>query len=329
MTTAPLLDPTPSRSAWLQLRDRLLASQHVIIGTHLNPDGDALGSALAFSMWLDGLGVSNEVLCQHDAPRNLRFLPGVERIRRSPDRAPDFGVVLDLDAVDRLGITLPSFETIPFGLIDHHVPHDRPGELRIVDTGSAATALILTEMMLDAGEEITPDMATCLYTGIVTDTGSFRFRNTSPAALSGAARLLELGADYVSVSENVFQSRQLSSARLLGRMLEEMKFDCDGRLAWGVISQADFAWAEARDEDTEGFVNELLSIDTVKIAALLRETKPGFVRCSIRSRSDIDVAEAVRIFGGGGHRNAAGCNFELPVQEAEAQLIDRLRSCLA
>lgn len=319
------VDPATFRA----LKERLLGAKRVLIGTHLNPDGDALGSALGFSLWLDGLGVSNEVLDHHEAPRNLRFLPGIDRIRKEPTETADFGVVLDLDATHRLGSTQPYFDAIPFALIDHHIPHESPGEIRIVHTDAAATALIVATMLADNGEEITPEMATCLYTGIVTDTGSFRFRNTSPEALATAAMLLERGADFVTVSEHVFQSRRLASARLLGCLLESMSIEENGRLAWGSISQRNFTEAEASDDDTEGFVNELLAIDTVQVAALLRETKPGVVRCSIRSRGTVDVAEAVRVFGGGGHRNAAGCNFDLPLPEAEARLVDCLRQTLS
>lgn len=315
--------------AFRALKERLLQAKRVLVGTHLNPDGDALGSALGFSLWLDALGVPNEVLNHHDSPRNLRFLPGVDRVRREPSAPADFGVVLDLDATHRLGSTQPFFDTLPFALIDHHIPHESPGEIRIVHTDAAATALIVARMLEEAGETITPDMATCFYTGIVTDTGSFRFRNTSAEALSTAAILLERGADFVTVSEHVFQSRRLASARLLGGLLETMTLEKDERLAWGSVSQADFATADANDDDTEGFVNELLSIDTVQIAALLRETKPDVVRCSIRSRGTVDVAEAVRVFGGGGHRNAAGCNFDLPLAEAEQLLVGRLRETLS
>ncbi len=316
-------------ATFAELKARALAARGVLVGTHLNPDGDALGSALAFSLWLDGLGVPNEVLCHNEAPRNLRFLPKVESVREAPTIEADFGVVLDLDALDRLGSTAPYFEAVGFALIDHHIPHNAPGELRIVHTDAAATALLVARLLMDSGETITPEMATCLYTGIVTDTGSFRFRNTSPEALATAATLLERGADFVTVSENVFQSRRLASARLLGRTLAGMRLDRNDRLAWGKIAAGDFASSGATDDDTEGFVNELLSIDTVQIAALLREIRPGTVRVSARSRGDLDVAEALRAFGGGGHRNAAGCTFETSLPEAETLLVARLREALA
>ncbi len=312
-------------------RKELEDASTVLIGTHLNPDGDALGCALAFSLYLDQLGIENEVVCHHLPPKNLRFLPGADRLRQQPKlEKHDLGVMLDLDAIDRLGNTAPYFAGCSrIAVIDHHVPHEAPGDLRIIDTAAPATAVILTRLLNELGANITPDMATCLITGIVTDTGSFRFRNTTAESLSLSAALLERGGDLTRVSEEIFQTKPLSSARLLGHMLETMRMECNDQIAWGALTIEDFEHAHARDEDTEGFVNELLFIDSVQIAAILREPKPGKIRCSLRSRNNYDVAAVARIFGGGGHKNAAGCTFDGPLEEAEALLVERLKDCLA
>jgi bifunctional oligoribonuclease and PAP phosphatase NrnA len=310
-------------------RQEIDSATSIRIGTHLNPDGDALGSAVGLAMYLESLGKTVEVLCHHPAPRNLRWLPNVERVLQEPTHEADLGIIVDLDSLERLGNTAPFFENVSrLVVIDHHVPHQAPGDIRIVETSAAATALILAHLVEQLGGQITKDIATLFYTGIATDTGSFRFRNTSPDALATAAILLERGADLEMVSQQVFQSKQLSSARLLGHALETMKLDMDERLAWTCLSYRDFEWAKATDEDTEGFVNELLSIETVQIAALLREPKPGKIRCSIRSRAAFDVAAVAREFGGGGHRNAAGCTFETTLTDAEDQLVEVMRRCL-
>lgn len=313
------------------LRAELKNASSVLIGTHLNPDGDALGSALAFSLVLDGLGIENEVLCQHGPPDNLQFLPGIGRVRQRPrlDKH-DLCVVLDLDSTERLGQVEQFFATCQrLVVIDHHVPHEAPGDLRIVDSAAPATAAILAELFIEMGLEITPDVATCLLTGIVTDTGSFRFRNTNAQALILAAKLLEAGGDIVLVSEEVFQRKRLAAMRLLGHMLDGMKIECEERLAYGMISADDFERCGATDEDTEGFANELLSVRTVQIAAVAREFRPGRVRVSLRSRGLFDVAQVAREFGGGGHKNAAGCVFDGSPEDAMAQLLPRLVACLA
>ena len=196
----------------------------MLIGTHLNPDGDALGSALAMSHYLTSLEIPNEIICHHAAPRNLHFLPGVDLVHQVPQlEFHDLGIILDLDTLERLGDTAPFFEKLPrLVVIDHHVPHEAPGDLRIVDTSAPATALILTRLLRDLGATFSSEIATCLLTGIVTDTGSFKFRNTTPEALSLSATLLEHGADLNQISEEVFQTKPLASARLLGHTLETM-----------------------------------------------------------------------------------------------------------
>jgi phosphoesterase RecJ-like protein len=306
------------------------SAESVLIGTHLNPDGDALGSALAVSHYLDGLGIANDVVCHHMPPRNLRYLPGVSRIRQTPrEERYDVGIVVDLDSLERLGSTEPYFSRCDRTIfVDHHVPHNAPGDIRIVDTTAPATAVILTRLFHTLEVEITPDIATCLITGIVTDTGSFRFRNTTPESLSLAASLLEKGGNINLVSEQVFQSKPISSARLLGFTLERMSLTADDRICWSVLTIDDFEQHHAADEDTEGFVNELLSIETVQISAIFREPKRGKIRCSLRSRGVYDVAAVARMFGGGGHRNAAGCTFEGQVDEVVDQVVAELKRCL-
>jgi phosphoesterase RecJ-like protein len=305
-------------------------SSSVLIGSHLNPDGDALGSSLAMSHYLTGMGIQNEVVNHHPAPRNLQFLPGINKVRQAPvGEKFELGIVLDLDSLDRLGNAEPYFAMCDrLIVIDHHVPHEAPGDLRIVDTSSPATAILVARLFEALGVEMTPAIATCLFTGIVTDTGSFRFRNTTPEALQVGARLLEQGADLNLVSEEVFQSKTVASARLLGLALETMHMESHDRIAWAAIYNHDFMRFEAKDEDTEGFVNELLSIESVQIAVLAREPKIGKIRVSLRSRGDLDVAAVAREFGGGGHKNAAGCTFETDMETAVSQLIHGLNVCL-
>ena len=302
----------------------------MLIGSHLNPDGDAMGSALAVSHFLDGLGIENEVLCHHAPPKNLEFLPGIKRVRQVPKNDKhDLAIVVDLESLERLGSTEQYFLECPrMIIVDHHVPHKKPGDIRIVDVTASATALILTKLFLEIKATFTPQIATCLLTGIVTDTGSFRFRNTTPEALSMAAVLLENGADINLVSEQIFQSKPVAAAKLLGIVLNGMSLACNNRLAWSVVTVDDFARTGSTDEDTEGFANELLSIESVQIAILIREPKPNKVRVSLRSRRGFDVAEIARNFNGGGHKNAAGCTFDLPLEEVVDRVVEKAKQCL-
>lgn len=314
-----------------QFAAELARARSVVIGTHMNPDGDAIGSALAVSHYLDHLEIPNEVLCHHPVPLNLRFLPGAERVRTTPlSTEHDLAIVVDLDSLDRLGSTQAYIGPVSrLVVIDHHVPHEAPGDLRLVDVSAPATSVIIARLFFELGVTPSAEIATCLLTGIVTDTGSFRFRNTTPESLAIAARLIECGGDINRVSEEIYHRKEKASVRLLGRLLQRMNLEVDDRICWGAISQADFAETQSLDSDTEGFVNELLSIRTVQIAALLREHRPDQVRVSLRSRGDYDVAAVAREFAGGGHRNAAGCSFDAPLSEAVERIVAALRRCLA
>jgi len=313
-----------------QFLEEIRKASSVLVGSHLNPDGDALGSALAVSHYLDGLGVPNEVLSNNRAPKNLEFLPGVDRIRLTPSGAKhDLAIVVDLDSLDRLGSVRPAFDACPrMIVVDHHVPHAAPGDLRIVDTDAPATALILTRLFRELGVPLTPDIATCLLTGIFTDTGSFRFRNTTPESLSLSAILLESGADINLVSDEIYGRIPLSAQRLYGRVLQHMQLTKSDQICWSTLGLSDFRETGAADEDTEGFANDLLCVATVEIAAFFRETKPNCIRTSLRSRRDFDVSAVAREFGGGGHRNAAGCTVEAPLDQAVSRVVKRLELCL-
>ncbi|MCB0824750.1 MAG: bifunctional oligoribonuclease/PAP phosphatase NrnA [Armatimonadetes bacterium] len=323
--------PQEIREMLPALLEEIHQAESIIVGCHLNPDGDALGSALAFSLMLDQLGKPHEVLCHHAPPRNLQFLPHVDRIKQSTEtQSPDLAVILDLEATHRLGsledVFLSAKRTI---VIDHHQPHQEPGDLRIVSTYSPATAALLCDLFFDSEIEITPEMATCLLTGIITDTGSFKFPNTTSHSMHVSATLLEKGAKLAQVSEEVYMTKSRASVELLGYCLAHMKLDMDEQLAWTTVPNSVFQQTGATDEDTEGIVNEMLAIESVRVAAILREGKPGKIRGSLRSRGAIDVSQVARVFEGGGHKNASGVSFEGDICDAEEKLVAELRKCLA
>jgi phosphoesterase RecJ-like protein len=306
------------------------ASRRILVGTHLNPDGDALGSAMAVSHVLDQLQAPHDVTCHHAAPMNLKFLPGINRVKQeAPKKEYDLGIIVDLEALDRLGSLRTAFEDIPrLIVIDHHVPHEAPGELRIIDTSSPATSAILCDLFFDSNIKITPQIAECLLTGIVTDTGSFRYPNTTPHSLHLAARLLEQGASLPRITEEIYMKRQEAALRIMGEAIHRMKTSHNGRLAWVVLTRDLMASFNASEEHTEGIVNELLSIDTVEIAVVIREGISGRYKASLRSRGGHDVAQVAQSFGGGGHKNAAGLTLEPPADVAEAQIIEALGEIL-
>jgi phosphoesterase RecJ-like protein len=324
------LSPSQVRELRPAFEAYLRASEGVLVGTHVQPDGDAVGSALAASHWLDALGVRNQPLCHHVPPPYLQFLPGIERMAQAPTLAADTGLVLDLESLVRLGSLEGPFAALPrMALVDHHLPHERPGDMRVVAVQAPATASILMDL-IDAGEPgLTPEIATCLATGIVTDTGSFRFPNTTPHSLHQAARLLEAGADLAQIASEVYLNKDDAAVRLLGLVLARVQTTDSGRLAWASVPVSLFEQAGAEEFHTEGIVNEILSMRSVEAAFLVREARPGKVRASLRSKGGVDVAAIAQRFGGGGHRAAAGASFDGPVEEAERMLVEAFEQCWA
>lgn len=324
--------PSELRAMLPELIKEIQAANSIVLASHVNPDGDSIGSLLAMSFVLDQLNKPHTVLTHHQPPRNLKFLPQVERLTQiEEDLSPDLAIVLDLENLDRVGASL--LGTIEKAkrlvVIDHHIPHERPGDLRIISTKSPATASILADLIQDSEIQITQEIATCLLTGIITDTGSFRFPNTTSHAMHCAAGLLEAGASLAQIIEEVYMRASLPSIRLKGEALSRLKLSLDNRIAWTCLPYEVFQEHQASDEDTEGLVNELLAIETVEIAAILREHSPGIIRGSLRSRGERNVAILAREFGGGGHKNAAGVSFRGSIDKAESQLVEEMKKCLA
>lgn len=325
------LSPRETADLWPAFEREVRGAGRVLVGSHVNPDGDSIGSTLAMVLALDQMGVEVEAVSHDGVPRSLRFLPGSERVRCSAGEGEyGLGVILDLEAMERLGSLRPVFEGVRRRVvIDHHQPHEGAGDLRIVSVGSPATAAVLADLFKGGGLVFTPDLATCLLTGILTDTGNFRFPNTTAHALHLAAELLEAGADLRGIVENVHMTRSVAGARLLGLALERICLAEEEQIAWTSVGRGDFAATGAVEEDTEGFVNELLAIETVRMAAFFREGSSGRIKVSLRSRGALDMTVVAREFGGGGHKNASGASHDGPMEVAEREIVEAMRRCLA
>ncbi|MBX3097081.1 MAG: bifunctional oligoribonuclease/PAP phosphatase NrnA [Fimbriimonadaceae bacterium] len=314
-----------------QFLTELGSARRVLIASHLNPDGDAIGSSLAVAAFLTLMGVDCDVVNADPVPENLKFLPGVNRVKSAPAHDEyDLGIILDLDSMNRLGRVRDCFNDIPrLMVIDHHVPHEQPGDLRIVMTGAPATCALLADLMLGSGIPLTSDIANYLLVGILTDTGNFRFPNTTPHSLHLAAELIELGADLPKMAEEVYHRKPIEAVRLLGWALSNFKTSMNDSLVWVTLPLRIFEELGASDQDTEGIVNEILSVGSARIAMILRESAGGRIRGSLRSRGSINVATVAQQFGGGGHANAAGVSFTSSLSAAEEEIVKALEECLA
>ena len=310
--------------------EMMLGTQgRVCVACHRNPDGDTLGAGLALYLWLRDQGKDVGVYCVDPAPPLYAFLPGAADI--TADAAPcALLVMVDIASPELLG---PQGQQLMAGAraivnIDHHRTNSRYGDAQhVVDTASS-TAELVTALLLDGGFDITSDIADCLYTGIVTDTGRFGFDYTTPDALRMAAVLMERGARFESIQYRVFRQRSLARTGLLGTALGSLRMLCGGRLAVLSLSLADLACHGAIAADAESIVNYAVEIEGVELGALLRETADGAIKVSLRSAGAADASALAQRFGGGGHRKAAGCTVEGPMDAALLKIRDAAEGAL-
>ncbi len=306
--------------AELHARDRWL------VVSHARPDGDAVGSALTMACILEQMGKPVDIVLADPVPRVYRTLPGVEHIQRKKQISPadyDAAIILECDSTERTGVR--GMDGLFLINIDHHRTGCEFGAINWIDPDASAVASMVYHLALAAGVKVNASMATCLYTALMTDTGSFTYPGTSAETFTLAHTLIALGAKADMVARDVLYSVPAARIRLLGVALSRIRIE--GPLAWTYILQNDLDELSATDEDSEGTVNYLISIVNVEAAAFLREMpgEPQRFRTSLRSKSNVDVSHAASRCGGGGHRNAAGCTLDGPLDTAVALILERLR----
>ncbi|HXF83389.1 MAG TPA: bifunctional oligoribonuclease/PAP phosphatase NrnA [bacterium] len=298
----------------------LRTAPDALLVCHVAPDGDCLGSALALALACEACGVRAVVGSADGVPEPYRNLPGAERvIAAPPEERHSVGVALECSSLDRAGTFAPALERCRTLInIDHHLSNTGYGNLIYWDTAAAAVGELVYAVIRAMGVAVTPEIAQCLLTAIVTDTGSFRFPNTTPATLRLAAELMEHGASVHAVVERVYETRSAAALRLLGQALSRLAVSADGRVAWTVITPQMLAETGAGPEDVTGIVGMLRQIRGVKIA-LVFEDGAGGVRVSIRSRDGVRANVVAEAFGGGGHQGAAGFTLPGPLEEIVAR----------
>jgi phosphoesterase RecJ-like protein len=304
-------------SAELQARDRFLLTAHE------GPDGDALGSLLGLHKVLTQLGKDSLMFMaakEFPLPIEYRFLPLEEVFHEPPaDMADRTVVFLDCGNVDRVPVdwlTAGGNEVIN---IDHHHDNTRFGDINLVEVGASCTAEIVYDLALLLGTKITPEIASALYVGLITDTGKFMYENTNAHTHRVAADLIEAGVDVDDTYRRLYEHVPLEKLRLVSRALDKISSHCDGRLALSYITTADYEATGAGEEMTEGLIDNLRSIDGVKVAAVIRDLGDrgrAARKVSLRSSAgEVDVSAIARLHGGGGHKRAAGFSTDLEFEE--------------
>ncbi len=312
--------------------NHLTNSRNVLLATHINPDGDAIGSLVAMGLALEALGKSTTLYCDSPIPAVYKFLPATDKITRKWAQANRFDTAIILDCGDfaRVGeafLEIKKIETIIN--IDHHVTNTRFGDLEIVDTAACATAELIYKLIKKLGVSISPGMATSIYTGIFTDTGSFRFSNTNRAAFFICAEMVAIGMDPYKVAQNVYGTYSLGRIKLLNLALDSIEVTAGGKVSIMTLTRDMLAETKTQPEDIDGLINYARRIEDVKLAALLQEMEnespgsdgPTRFHVSLRSDGSVDVAEIAAAFGGGGHAVAAGFNIDSPLEEIKAKIV--------
>jgi bifunctional oligoribonuclease and PAP phosphatase NrnA len=305
----------------------LKEGERFLVCSHSRPDGDAVGSMLAFGMLLEQMGKRADLVTADRVPVAYRRLPGVSGIRSALRvHGPcDAAILLECDGLERT--RLRGLEEFFLINIDHHVSGRAYAQVNWIDYGAASVGEMVHRLVKAAGATVTPEMATCLYTTVLTDTGSFSYGALSASTFALARELVLAGADPAAIAQEVYYSMPLAKVMLAGAALGNLQRE--DRLAWLWITQEDMARTQAAEEDCEGIVNFALGIAGVEAAVFLRELPEGRIRLSLRGKGKVNVAAIAGRLGGGGHENAAGCTLEGPLERALAEILAELRPAIA
>ncbi len=313
-----------------QAAGAIRTASSVLIACHVRPDGDALGSLLGLGLGLERLGKRVLMVSPDGVPELYRFLPHHERVVTAAAGAFDLAIGVDADGSRRLGSAEAAGLAAPFVIdVDHHSGQEPYGNLHLVDPRRSATGELVLAVLDELGVRLERDLAVCLMTALLTDTGSFRYPNVTPETLRIAARLVEAGALPGPIYEAVYEQKPLAAVRLAGLALERAETGRGGELVWSALARADFADAGATDEETEGIISELRAVRGARVAILIREESDGQIRASLRSRDGTNVARIAQQFDGGGHPGAAGCSLPGPLADASRRLVQAALAALA
>jgi phosphoesterase RecJ-like protein len=309
----------------LREKDRFL------VACHENPEGDAIGSELALALALRKMGKTATVLNADPVPGNLLFLPGADTVVFEEDGSRyDVAVVLDCGSPERTGRVAPELRKCPLLVnIDHHRTNGDHGELSLVDPDAAATGLLIHRVLSAMGYDICLDVATNIYVAVLTDTGSFHYSSSSPEAFEVAGEMVRRGVDPWAVAERVYETQSAHRLRLLGRVLDSLEVSAGGKVASITTMRETLREFAAGKDALEGFINYPRSIVGVEVAVSFREEEGDVFRVSFRSKGRVDVSAVAARFGGGGHRNAAGCTVPGAFPDVKRKVLEALAAVLS
>ncbi len=306
----------------------ILGANRILVVCHVSPDGDAIGALLAMGHILRALGKQVTLACADPVPKEYRYMPGADEVVQRPEG--DFDLIVSLDSSDlpRLGDAYDAarFGHVPILNIDHHITNLNFGTVNWVEPDSASTCQLVLRLADGLGVAITPDIATCLLSGIVMDTRGFTTPNTDLLALRAAERLVAAGANLSDVARRILVQRSFAMAKLWGEALSQARLE-DG-IVWASLPAALMAQSDASANGLSGLVAFLAGVEEARVAVLFRERNDGRVEVSLRSVPGVDVSGIALAMGGGGHPQAAGFTLAEPLADVETKTLDAVRALL-
>jgi phosphoesterase RecJ-like protein len=307
-----------------QITAELHARQRFVISSHSRPDGDSIGSQLAMAFGLRALGKHVTVVNLDPAAQQFMAFPGVRDINVAPAVDGDFDAAIVMECSDyaRTGVTgLDRYFTIN---IDHHPGNSRYGQINWFDSSAAACAEMVFDLVQALGVPLSMEVATHVYVAILTDTGSFHFSNLSPRTFDICRQLLEAGIDPVRIARQVYDSASLGRLKLCGAIMTGMTVDSSGQIAVLYVDRPMVRAAGATYDDTESVINQPLTVKELQAVVFFKQTDGDEYRVSMRSKGEVDVGMVAKEFGGGGHKNAAGCTVRGHIDELRQMFVARV-----
>jgi phosphoesterase RecJ-like protein len=312
-------------------------STKVLITSHRDPDGDSIGSQLALAHLVEGRGKAFRIVNQGELPQKYAFLDTQAQIESlealgeaaGKELEADLVFVLDCTSQNRMGevakIIPPQAVVVN---LDHHGDNENFGTLNYLEPQASAVGEMIYSLFRAAGAPLTPQVSTWLFAAILTDTGRFKFSNTSPACLRACAKLIESGADPREITNRIYFNHSLAFLKLLGAVLSGPEITEDQRVCIMTVKRDTLVNLGVDPKEMEGLVNYSLFLQGVEIGLLFTEKDQGNTKVNLRSQNQFDVAQVARAFGGGGHRNAAGCTLSLPLEQAKRTVLENIQTIL-
>lgn len=308
-----------------------------VLTSHCRADCDAVGSELALARVLESLGKEVQIVNGDEVPEHIRFIDPKSRVKELGRNAQaaelkkcDCLIVVDTSAWGQLGPMADVVREFPGQrvVIDHHVSSDDLDAEVFRDATAEATGRLILELAEELGVELTKEIALPLFAAIATDTGWFRFSSVTEKTFEALAKIVAVGVSPPEVFSALFEQHSLARILLRGRIFSNIESDCEGKLMWTHVRQADFAAVGANTTDTEDSINTLLTVAGTELAVMFVELESARTKVSLRSRSEFDVQAIAQQFGGGGHKAASGITMEMSLDEAQGQVLEKLRAAL-